>query len=42
LPAVDGAFETLISKERDLLGELGTAERRDLAALLKRLMRPLR
>ena len=40
--AVDGAFESLISKERDLLGELGTAERRDLAVLLKRLMKPLR
>src|SRR3954451_12089124 len=40
--AVDGAFESLISKERDLLAELSTAERRDLTALLKRLMKPLR
>lgn len=40
--AVDGAFETLISSERDLLAELSTAERQQLADLLKRLMRPLR
>lgn len=40
--AVDGAFETLLSSERDLLGELSTLERRQLADLLKRLMRPLR
>jgi len=40
--AVDGAFDSLIDKERDLLGELTTAERRELAALLKRLMQPLR
>ena len=40
--AVDGAFESLIAKERELLGELSTGERRDLADLLKRLMRPLR
>ncbi len=40
--AVDGAFETLLDRERDLLGELSTAERRDLADLLKRLMGPLR
>lgn len=40
--AVDGAFETLLDRERDLLGELSTAERRDLADLLKRLMSPLR
>ena len=40
--AVDGAFESLIDKERDLLAELSAAERRDLAALLKRLMKPLR
>ena len=40
--AVDGAFDSLIDKERDLLGELSTAERGELAALLKRLMKPLR
>src|SRR5690242_4222137 len=40
--AVDGAFETLIDSERDLLAELTTAERRQLADLLKRLMQPLR
>jgi DNA-binding MarR family transcriptional regulator len=40
--AVDGAFESLIDKERDLLAELSAAERRDLAGLLKRLMKPLR
>lgn len=40
--AVDGAFETLLATERDLLGELSAAERKQLAALLKRLMQPLR
>jgi DNA-binding MarR family transcriptional regulator len=40
--AVDAAFESLIAKERDLLAELSTAERRELAGLLKRLMKPLR
>ncbi len=40
--AVDGAFETLLDRERDLLGELTTVERRELADLLKRLMQPLR
>lgn len=40
--AVDGAFETLLASERDLLGELTATERRDLADLLKRLMQPLR
>jgi DNA-binding MarR family transcriptional regulator len=40
--AVDGAFETLLDRERDLLAELSATERRDLAALLKRLMGPLR
>ncbi len=39
---VDGAFETLLDRERDLLGELSTVERRELAELLKRLMGPLR
>src|SRR4051794_40842293 len=40
--AVDGAFETLLASERELLSELSAAERRDLAGLLKRLMNPLR
>lgn len=40
--AVDGAFETLLASERELLAELSSAERRELAGLLKRLMRPLR
>ena len=40
--AVDGAFESLIASERDLLAQLSTAERRQLATLLKRLMHPLR
>lgn len=40
--AVDGAFETLLASERELLGELSAAERRELAGLLKRLMKPLR
>lgn len=40
--SVDGAFETLLATERDLLGELSAAERKQLAALLKRLMQPLR
>jgi DNA-binding MarR family transcriptional regulator len=40
--AVDGAFEMLIANERELLSELSAAERRELAGLLKRLMKPLR
>jgi DNA-binding MarR family transcriptional regulator len=40
--AVDGAFETLLASERDLLAELSGTERKQLAALLKRLMQPLR
>jgi DNA-binding MarR family transcriptional regulator len=40
--AVDGAFESLLDSERDLLAELSAAERRELAGLLKRLMKPLR
>jgi DNA-binding MarR family transcriptional regulator len=40
--AVDGAFETLLASERELLAELSAAERRELAGLLKRLMKPLR
>jgi DNA-binding MarR family transcriptional regulator len=39
--AVDAAFEALIAKERDPLAELSAGERRELAGLLKRLMRPL-
>ena len=39
---VDGAFESLLDGERELLGELSAAERRELAGLLKRLMRSLR
>jgi DNA-binding MarR family transcriptional regulator len=40
--AVDGAFETLLASERDLLAELSGVERAQLADLLKRLMGPLR
>ena len=40
--AVDGAFETLLASERELLAELSAGERRELAGLLKRLMKPLR
>jgi DNA-binding MarR family transcriptional regulator len=40
--AVDGAFEMLIANERELLTELSATERRELAGLLKRLMKPLR
>jgi len=40
--AVDGAFETLLASERDLLSELSASERKSLAELLKRLMQPLR
>ena len=39
--AVDGAFETLIASERELLAELSEDDRRQLATLLKRLMAPL-
>ena len=39
--SVDGAFETLLASERELLAELNAAERRELVALLKRLMKPL-
>ncbi len=38
---VDGAFETLIDRERELLAELSDTDRTQLAGLLKRLMRPL-
>jgi DNA-binding MarR family transcriptional regulator len=40
--SVDGAFESLLDGERELLAELSAAERRELAGLLKRLMKPLR
>jgi DNA-binding MarR family transcriptional regulator len=40
--AVDGAFETLLSSERDLLSDLAPEDRNRLAALLKQLMVPLR
>jgi DNA-binding MarR family transcriptional regulator len=39
--AVDGAFESLVASERDLLGHLPEPDRRQLAALLKELMAPL-
>ncbi len=40
--AVDGAFETLLDSERNLLGDLAPEDRRQLAVLLKQLMVPLR
>ena len=40
--AVDGAFETLLASERELLADLSQDDRRDLADLLRRLMQPLR
>jgi DNA-binding MarR family transcriptional regulator len=40
--AVDGAFESLLASERDLLGDLPAADRARLAELLKQLMVPLR
>lgn len=36
--AVDGAFESLLESERELLSSLSPADRRGLAALLKQLM----
>jgi DNA-binding MarR family transcriptional regulator len=39
---VDGAFETLLRSERELLSDLAPADRGRLAALLKQLMVPLR
>src|SRR6476619_1021009 len=36
--AVDGAFETLLASERDLLSDLTDTDRATLAALLKKLM----
>lgn len=40
--AVDGAFETLLDSERDLLSDLPSEDRTRLATLLKQLMAPLR
>ncbi len=40
--AVDGAFETLLASERDLLDGLPETDRTQLASLLKQLMAPLR
>lgn len=40
--AVDGAFETLLANERDLLSDLPSGDRTRLAELLKWLMVPLR
>jgi len=40
--AVDGAFETLLDSERELLSDLSTADCARLADLLKQLMVPLR
>ena len=38
---VDGAFESLLARERDLLADLSDDDHAHLAALLKRLMVPL-
>ncbi len=38
---VDGAFETLLASERELLADLSEGDRAQLAGLLRRLMRPL-
>lgn len=38
---VDGAFETLLDSERELLGHLAEPDRQQLATLLKLLMAPL-
>ncbi|HET9500874.1 MAG TPA: MarR family transcriptional regulator [Marmoricola sp.] len=40
--AVDGAFEALLDSERSLLAELAPDQQAELAALLRRLMGPLR
>ncbi|MCW2822883.1 MAG: MarR family transcriptional regulator [Marmoricola sp.] len=40
--AVDGAFETLLASERDLLSDLSSTDRTRLAELLKQLMAPFR
>lgn len=39
---VDAAFEALLDRERELLAELSAGDRKQLAALLKALMQPLR
>ena len=39
--AVDGAFESLLTSERELLSDLAEDDRSKLAALLKQLMAPL-
>ena len=39
---VDGAFESLLASERELLSHLSDADHAQLASLLKRLMLPLR
>src|SRR6188472_3796450 len=39
--AVDGAFETLLARERELLTDLSESDRRRLAELLRQLMAPL-
>ena len=38
--AVDGAFEALVEAERELLADLPTRDRNQLANLLRRLMMP--
>ncbi len=40
MAVVDSALSDLLAHEHELLGELGTAERDELAALLRRLLRP--
>ncbi len=40
--AVDGAFETLLASERELLSHLSAGDRKRLAGLLRDLMAPLR
>jgi DNA-binding MarR family transcriptional regulator len=40
--AVDGAFEALLDRERELLAELSDDDRETLAGLLRQLMVPLR
>lgn len=40
MTVVDAALADLIAHEQALLGDLGTAERADLAALLRRLLHP--
>jgi len=40
LARVDAALADLLARERDLLGDLAETERRDLSALLRRLVAP--